>query len=542
MTSPDTSATTDQLPHERVARDAMVVTVCTLLSRMTGFVRVLVAAACLGVDLLGDTYSAANMIPNIIFELVAGGVLQAVLVPTFVAARREGGDEQLGRAAALVASTLTAFLAAIAVVGIALSPIIARLLAHAGDDAPTADDKRALMARMLIVFVPQIIFYGVGMVSTAALAARRRFMAAALAPAVNNLIVIACYLVYRSTLRGATPSLHLSPLQFVLIAGGTSMAVVVFTAVPAVVLTRQGVPWRPRWDPRSDVVRGVRRAFGWAMLSVAGTLAPTAAAVVLGYGAPGGVAVFTMTFAFFVLPHALIAVPVATTVAPRAADAWQRGQIDTVRSLIERSVQVVVPLLLASGAAMVTLAWPIGRIASSFGDADAHGVAPIAHALVVFGFGLVGYGVAFTMTRVLFSLGDVRRASILVTVSAVIGVASMIVASTAFDRTERAAALALGYCTTQLISAVLLTARVRRLTRAPSWTASGRLGGASVVAAACAGGVITLVRSPFGSSRTAAAGAVLVAGTAGAAVFVGLVALLAGVRPSQLLPRGRRAI
>lgn len=537
--SPTDATRTAAVGSDRFGRDAIVVTICTLFSRVTGFARVLVAAACLGVDLLGDTYAAANTIPNIIFELVAGGVLQAVLVPTFVAARREGGDAALGRSAGLVAATLTVFLGAIAIVGIALSPIITSLLV--GDDAAQAGDKRALMGRMLIVFVPQIVFYGIGMVSTAALAARRHFIAAALAPAMNNLIVTACYLVYRASLDGATPSLHLTTLQFTLLAGGTSVAVVVFTAVPAIVLSRLGVHWRMRWDPRSDVVRRVRHAFGWAMLSVAGTLAPTAAAVVLGYGAPGGVAVFTMTFAFFVLPHALVAVPVATTMAPRAADAWQRNQVEAVRSFIERSVQVVVPLLLVAGAAMLTLAWPVGRIASSFGDARLRGVAPIAHALAVFGCGLVGYGVSFTMTRVLFSLGDVRPASIIVSVSAVIGVGSMVIASAVFDPTERAAALALGYVITQFVSAVALTIRVRRLTGAPSWRVSGRLGGASVIGALAAAVVMTLVRSPFGTTRTSSAGAVLVAGLAGAVAFVVIVGVVGGVRPAHLLPRGRRA-
>ena len=141
------------------------------------------------------------------------------------------------------------------------------------------------MGRMLLVFIPQVVFYGIGMVATAALAARRRFMAAALAPAVNNLIVITCYLLYRASLDGRSPSLHLTPWQFALIAGGTTLAVIVFTAIPAIVLTAQHVPWRPRWEPGSDVVRRVRRAFGWAMLSVAGTLAPQGAAIALGYGA-----------------------------------------------------------------------------------------------------------------------------------------------------------------------------------------------------------------------------------------------------------------
>ena len=59
-------------------RDTAVVTVCTLVSRLTGFGRVLATVAVLGGGLLGDVYQTANLIPNLLFELVAGGVLQAV--------------------------------------------------------------------------------------------------------------------------------------------------------------------------------------------------------------------------------------------------------------------------------------------------------------------------------------------------------------------------------------------------------------------------------------------------------------------------------
>ena len=195
-----------------IARDAVVVTVCTLLSRVTGFARVLVAAAVLGTGLLGDTYHAANIVPNLLFELVAGGVLQAVLVPTFVAARREGGDEELGRTAGALVAALSAVLAIIVVIGMVAAPLLARALTSLEDDPAIADDKLSVMSPMLLVFVPQVMFYGIGMVATAALAARHRFAAAALAPAVNNVVVIACYLLYRASRGAVPPSLDLDPL------------------------------------------------------------------------------------------------------------------------------------------------------------------------------------------------------------------------------------------------------------------------------------------------------------------------------------------
>ena len=526
--------------HGRLARDAVVVTVCTLFSRMTGFARVLIAAAVLSNGVLGDTYHAANIVPNLLFELVAGGVVQAVLVPAFVAARRNGGDDELGRTAGVVVTAVSLVLAAIALVMMALTPLIAHVLTGLDADPAVGADKLAVMTPMLLVFIPQIVFYGIGMVSTAALAARHHFAAAALAPAVNNLLVITCYLLYRASRQGEPASLDLDTWQFALLAGGTTIAVVAFTAVPGIVLSLQGVRWRPRWQPAHPALVALRGAVGWAMLSVVGTLAPTAAAVVMGYGVAGGVAVFTVSFAFFVLPHSLIAAPVATALAPRIASSWQQGRRDVTGDLVERSAQVVVPLLMFAGAAMTAMSWPVARVVTSIGQADSQGVAPIAHTLAVFGLGLPGYGMAFVMTRVLFSMQDVRRAALLVTISAVIGVLSMFVASTLMSDTNRAAALALGYGVAQTVSAMLLTVRVRTLTGAPSWRALGRLSVGSAVAAAASGIVMVSIVQLFASDRWASLAAIVAAGAAGLVVFVALAPPMSGVRLSAL-KRGLRS-
>ncbi len=529
-------------PDGRLARDAAVVTVCTLLSRATGFVRVLVAAAVLSNGVLGDTYHAANIVPNLLFELVAGGVLQAVLVPSFVASRREGGDVSLGRTAGSVVAVLSVVLGVIALVVMLAAPLLARLLTSLDADPDVSADKLRVMTPMLLVFIPQILFYGIGMVATAALAARRRFAAAALAPMVNNVVVIICYLLYRASRPGEEASLDLDTGQFLLLAGGTTLAVIAFTAVPGIVLRAQGVRWHPRWLPSDPAVLSLRKSIGWAMLSVLGTLLPTAAAVVLGFGVPGGVAVFTFSWAFFVLPHALIAVPVATAIAPRVADSWQRGWHEVTIELIERSARVVVPVLMFAGAALASLAWPTARVAASFGQAASQGLAPIAHALTVFGLGLVGYGMAFIMTRVLFSLDDVRGAAMLGLVAAVCGVGVMAAASAVASDGDRAAALALGYGAAQAISAMLLTLRVRSLTGAPSWTAIGRLSAGSVVAAACSGAVMLVVQGLFGTDRAESLAAIAVAGLIGLAVFLVVARPLTGVAPRDLLrPRLRGA-
>lgn len=522
----------------RMARDTMVVTVCTLLSRLTGFVRVLVAAAVLSTGPLGDTYHAANMIPNLVFELVAGGILQAVLVPAFVAARRREGDAGLGRAAGALSGVLLAVLAAIAAVVMVLSPLITWALTTLEDDAALVADKRELITPMLLVFVPQILFYGIGMVTTAALAAKGRFTAAALAPAVNNLVVIAAYLTFRELRGGQPASLDLDTAEFLVLTVGTTLGVIAFTSVPGIVLAILGVRWRPRWAPNDPVVHELRGSIGWAMLSVVGTLVPTGAAIVLGSGAAGGVAVFSVAFTFFVLPHALLAVPVATALAPRVADSWQRGRRQETAELVERSVQVVLPLLAFAAAGMVALAWPIEHVIVSIGQAGSQGPGPIAHAIVAFGFGLPGYGLAVIVLRVMFGLDEVKAAAQLVVASAFTGVVVMAVAAALIADRDRATALAIGYGAAQTLTAILITARVRRRVGSPTWAHTGRLALGSLVAAVAAAVVMLAVQGRFEPTRSGALAAIVVAAAAGAVVFAGALVPLAGVRPSSLLRRG----
>ena len=221
-----------------IRRDTALVTLCTLLSRVTGFARVVATAAVLGSGLLGDVYQTANMIPNLLFELVAGGVLQAVLVHSFVAARRDGGDEGLSEATQATTGVIVAGLAVVTAVGMASAPLIARLLVLSEPSTAVAHDKVDVMVPMVLMFVPQLLCYGVAAVTGAALNSKGRYVAAALAPAVNNLIVIAACVAFRAARQGEVADLDLSPAEFMLIGRGQ----ISFAAVGQVKVDR-GFHW-----------------------------------------------------------------------------------------------------------------------------------------------------------------------------------------------------------------------------------------------------------------------------------------------------------
>jgi putative peptidoglycan lipid II flippase len=359
--------------------------------------------------------------------------------------------------------------------------------------------------------------------------ARGRFVAAALAPAVNNVVVVAACIAFRATREGdGVVGLHLTTWQFLLVAGGTTLGVVAFSLTPALALNSVGVSWFPSWNPHHPAVRTLRGSFGWMTLSIVSTLVPTTAALALGNGAEGGVAVFMYAFAFFVLPHALIAFTLATTLGPRVAEGWQAGRVREVRSAIDSAMKAAVPLLTLAAAGMVALAWPLTRLVANVGQTASQGQAPIAHTLAAFGPGLIGYGIAFVVLRVLFVLGEVRTASLLMVVSAAVGVVVMVVLSMTMAPGDRAAALAIGYGSSQVVGAVLLSVRLHRLTRAMSLSRSAGLLLEALLAGAAAAGAMYLVEAVLAPTDPSPVLGFFLGGVAGVAAFTVVMTLARG--------------
>ena len=446
-------------PGRSAGADASVIAGLTVVARLSGVGRVLVVGAVLGRGSLGDLYQTMNTVPNLLFELFAGGALHAVLVPALVAAHDRDGEAGLLRSTSAVAGVLGAVLGGLALVAALAAPALAWLLTRAEPDADVAGDKWRLGTWMLVIFLPQLLWYGLGMVATAALAARRRFGAAAVAPLVNNLVVIGAYLVFDRMRGDRPPALDLSVAELAVLAGGTTLAVVALTAVPAVVLLRRGGLVRPRLVRTDPAVVALRHTGGWAVLQVAATLSLQIVMLVIGNGAPGGVALFTWGLTFFLVPTALVAAPYATALAPRLASAVHRGRLAAELPALRRAVGVVVGSSAVAALAMGALAGPVVGILP-LGELASGGLAPVTRTLQAFAPGMIGYGATILFTRLLFSMGEVRGAAVDTTVAAGIGAIAMIVAAEAAPAAQRAAALAGGYGVAFTAAALLLGRRL----------------------------------------------------------------------------------
>ncbi len=183
------------------SRATAILAAGTFASRLTGFLRVLTIGYVLGVTSLSDAFNYANGIPNIIYDLVLGGILSATLIPVFVDQLR--GDDDAGnmRAISAVVTAILAALVAITAVLWLLAPAVIHLYLLL-NPAATGAAERALGTRLLHFFAPQVFFLGAIVVSTALLNARRNFTAAAFSPVANNLIAIGALLATKAVASG----------------------------------------------------------------------------------------------------------------------------------------------------------------------------------------------------------------------------------------------------------------------------------------------------------------------------------------------------
>ena len=163
----------------------------TLAARVVGFGRWLVFSKTVGDTCLGDVYNAANTLPNVLFEIVAGGVLAGVVIPVMA---RHVGAQRRSEAAQTASSLLTWTL--IILTPAALAALLAAPIYGTAFAKPACENSAVTVAALLIMFVPQIWLYGLAVVSAGVLQAHSRFLAASLAPLVSSAVVITSYLIF----------------------------------------------------------------------------------------------------------------------------------------------------------------------------------------------------------------------------------------------------------------------------------------------------------------------------------------------------------
>jgi putative peptidoglycan lipid II flippase len=518
-----------------LARSTATMTAFTLLSRITGVVRNVVVVAVLGVTFLGNTYQSANTVPNLLFELLAAGVLQAVLIPTLVELADSGEPDEAEHVARSVLGLAGAGLAVLAGIGALAAPFVMRVLVSGVDDPQTRAAEVHLGTILLWFFLPQVVLYAANLVSTGVLNARGHFAVPVFAPLLNNVVVTGSYLLFAHLRHGQPPSLDLTGAQTAVLGLGTTLGVVAFCFAPVVAVVRSGVSLWPRFDWRHPRVRRIAKLGGWAAAFLAATNALLAVVLVLANHVEGGVVAWNLALTIFLLPHALVALPVLTALFPTMSRHAAAGDEVAYQRTVGSGVRAIAYLVLPAAAAMVALGLPMARVLQ-FGEFHGGGVGAVASTVAAFGPGLLGYGAFLFLARALYATGDTRTPATVNLAVVVVASIVMVLATTVVHGDAVVAALAAVHSAAYLVGAGALLAIVRR--RAHGKVPPSDVG-RSVLSSATAAGVSAasmwaIAENVHTRGRLHSLLELTVAGALGLVVYIVSAAVVGGPRPSSV--------
>ena len=530
-----------------IGRAAALIGGLTLLARILGFARTVVFSGTVGSSCLGTAYVTANQVPNIIYDIVLGGVLTAVVVPVLSgpAERAIADHDARGERDAISSALLTWTVLILVPVSLALAlaagPVVSLLMPANPASGCFRASLVPLAARMLAVFAPQILLYGLAVVCYGILQAHRKFTAPALAPVLSSLVVIAAYALfvplgqqYTTFVRGLPTAAELT------LSAGTTLG------VAALVLTAIGPVWRLRLRLR-PVLRfppGVAgRARSLAGVGVAALIAQDASVLVVtrlanAHGGKEGAAVVLYSYGWqiFVSVYAVLAIPIAISAFP-VLSARKGTEFDATAASATRLTALASWLGVAL---LVGAAFPIAR---AFPGLDILVAGPFGLALTAFAPGLVGYGLTACLSRVLLADGRNRMAAIPL-VAGWLLVIAVDVAAVPLVR-PGLVVLVLGLANTigMTASGIALLIAVAKTRGAAAlagcWRAVGA-GLAGAVAGAAVGLAITAALHVYG--HWVNAGVAVAAGTGSCVAFFLIVALIDGGDLRNAVARVRRRV
>lgn len=503
-----------------LAGGAALIAAVTVFSRIVGFLRTLVFSHTVGTQALADAYNTANQIPNTVFDIVAGGALASVAVPLLAGPLSRGERREAGRISSALLTWAVLVLLPLSLIGIAVSGPLGNLLG--GDHGPPGV-YGATVGRFLVLFLPQIPLYGVAVVLSATLQADRRFLSPALAPLLSSLVVVSTYLAF-GMLDPAAAGGNLADLSGgsqLFLGLGTTAGVAVLAAglIPAV--RRSGLPMRPTLRFPVGVAGRARRLAAAGVATLAAQNAATIGVVLLtnhAHAAVGSLTVYTFSWAVYVLPYAVLAVPIATTAFTDLSARHDGGDVAGYRAGVAATSRAVLIAACLGTALLAATAWPLSYLFISAPS----GARPsmMAYGVLAFALGIPGYSAIAHLGRVLYAGGRGRAAAGATVVGWLSVLAADAVLINVFPPGQAVAALGLGNAFGMTLAGVLLLAAVRRHTGAGAFTGLPRAAAVGAIAAAAAGALGWLIGGAVGPiSAELAVPLCLLCGVVAVAVF-----------------------
>ncbi|HVB26635.1 MAG TPA: murein biosynthesis integral membrane protein MurJ [Mycobacteriales bacterium] len=442
-----------------LVRSGRAMAIGTLASRLTGFLRTVVIATAIG-RTVGDSYNVANTLPNIVHELLLGGVLTSVVVPLVVGAARRDGDRGEGYAQRLL-TVVVAGLSVASAIAVVFAPMLVRLYA---DRHGFTTGQTTLATSFARFFLPQILFYGVGALLAAILNTRGSFAPPMWAPVLNNLVVIAAGIAFFAATSGHAPVAgHLTRSATLILAVGTTAGIVVQTVALVPSLRKSGFHWAWRPDLRGAGLGHAARLGGWVLVYVAAN--QLAFLVITRLATRSGtfaISAYVYAFILVSLPHAVVAVSVITALLPRMSAHAADGRLDRVATDLARGLKLSGVLLVPAEAACVAFGPLLATVPFAHGHLRVADARLIGATLAGYAVSLVPFSAFQLQLRAFYALQDTRTPALVNIGVNLVNVAADVALYLVLPAREKVVGLAIGYSVSYLVGCLVFAGLLRR--------------------------------------------------------------------------------
>ena len=396
-----------------LVRASALMSLGTVLSRITGLLRIIAITAALGIaeERLADTYNLANTVPNLIYELILGGILWSVFVPVIVEVLQKNDADAAGEAISAVINVSMVLLVGVTVIGVLAAPWIGGFYSTrlAADQA---QQQREAITLLLRLFIPQVIFYGLAATTAGLLNAHKRFAVPTFTPILNNITVIGIFIIFYQTF--GRVGLDASRGQLLLIGLGTSAGVIVMAAAQ-LPFVRGLIRYKLTLQWRHPAVRKVARL----AIFVAGFVAVSNAGFVfvqwLSNEQQGGYSAYVTAYTFFLLPVSLFSVPITTALLPDMSRYAINEQWPEFRERLSLGMRTTLFLTVPAAAAYLILARPGLEFALSRGVITSSSVDLVSDVLKLFVLGLPQTAIFGLFVRAFYAMQDAKLPFAIVT-------------------------------------------------------------------------------------------------------------------------------
>lgn len=409
-----------QKEQPSLAKASGSMAIATLVSRITGFVWKIQLAWVAGLTVVNDSFTVANTLPNIVFELLLGGVLASVVVPLLVRAQDDpdGGQAYTNR---LLTVGMTLLLGG-TVLAVALAPLFTRLYM----DDSTGQANAELATAFAYLLLPEIVFYGLFALLSAILQAKHVFGPTAWAPVINNVVIMVTIGVYAIV----PGEISLNPVRMgdvkLLVLGiGVTLGIAVQALVLLPALRRTGFRFRWNWgfDSRLKEFGGLALwILGYVAISQIGMVITTR---VLTAGASGGAAIYSNAWLLFQLPYGVIGVSLLTAIMPRLSRAAADGDTGKLVDDLSLGSRLSTVMLVPISAALTIAGSAIGVALFSYGNAGVANAERLGVALAFSAFGILPYALVMLQLRVFYAMKDARTPTLIMVVMTMVKIPLM---------------------------------------------------------------------------------------------------------------------